>query len=162
PAEYTVLVRNTSLWTVQKVVAKVRLPAGMAVQSTKPNAATEGEFLVWQLGTLLPRQEKRHQLQLVVNQRGDVSPQAWVTFTGISVAAHRIHVHEPKLALKVASPPRLLAGDAATFLLTVSNSGDGVASQVKVQANLSEGLESPRGKSVAFQLGDLAVGESRT
>ncbi len=161
-AEYTLLIRNTSSLPLHKVQANVQLATGMAVKGTKPGALTEGEVLVWQLGTLLPKQQKSLQLQVVILIKGDVSPRAWVTFTGQSSATLRIAVSEPKLALKVSAPPPVLAGDPVTFVLTVNNAGDGVAGQVKIHADLSEGLEYGRGRNVDFEVGDLAAGESRT
>jgi uncharacterized repeat protein (TIGR01451 family) len=47
-------------------------------------------------------------------------------------------------------------------MLTVSNPGDGVAEQVKVHAQLSEGLEHAKGNKVDFEIGNLNPGESRS
>jgi uncharacterized repeat protein (TIGR01451 family) len=91
--------------------------------------------------------------------KGDVMPQAWVTFTGSSVM--RIRVREPKLAIKASVPDKILVGDPAAFTLTVSNPGDGSADQVKIRATLSEGLEHARGNKIDFDIGNLAPGESR-
>jgi uncharacterized repeat protein (TIGR01451 family) len=161
-AAYTLLVNNTSTLSLSKVQAHLRLPAGMTARETRPGAAAEAGVLTWQLGTLLPRQEKRLQMELVVDARGDVTPRAWVTFTGVSSAALRVRVREPKLALKVAAPGRVIAGDPVNVLLTVSNAGDSLAGAVKVRANLSEGLAHARGRAVDVEVGDLAAGESRT
>jgi uncharacterized repeat protein (TIGR01451 family) len=89
-----------------------------------------------------------------------MAPQAWVTFTGSSVM--RVSVREPKLTVKASAPEKVLVGDAATFMLTVSNPGDGMAEQVKVHAMLSEGLEHARGNKVDFEVGNLNPGESRS
>jgi uncharacterized repeat protein (TIGR01451 family) len=118
--------------------------------------------VAWDIGTLLPRQEKTLQMQLTVNARGDFSPQAWVTFSGVSAATLHLRVTETKLALKVVAPGRVVAGEPANFMLIVRNAGDCLAGQVKIQTALSEGLEHVRGKSVDFEVGDLAAGESRT
>ena len=99
-------------------------------------------------------------MQFVINTRGEVSPRASVTFTGISSATLRIQVREPKLALKVTGPPRVVAGDPVNFMLTVSNTGDCLAGQVKVRARLPVGLQHPHGKDVDFDIGDLATGEA--
>jgi uncharacterized repeat protein (TIGR01451 family) len=160
--EYTLLVRNISHLTVHRVQVNVKLPQGMTAPASKPNAATENDVLVWQLGTLLPRQEKTLQLQLVVGSKGEATPRAWVTFTGLAASTLHLRVSEPRLALRVSAPPRVVAGDPANFALTVSNSGDGVAGQVRLRVKLPEGLEHARGKDVDFDVGDLAAGESRT
>lgn len=160
-SEYSVVVRNGFPAAVHKVAVNVRMPAGMAITGSKPPAASEGEIAVWQLGTLQPRQERVVQMQAVVNVRGDVTPQAWVTFTGNAAASLRIHARELKLAVKVTAPARVVAGDPANVTVTVTNPGDSVAARVKVSTTLSDGLENARGKKTDFEIGDLAAGESR-
>ena len=161
-AEYTVTARNTSSRAIHKVAVFVKPAAGMTVAGTTPKAADARGLLAWQLGTLLPRQQKSLKVQFVIKQRGEVAPQAWVSFTGVSAAALRIQVREPRLTLKVAGPQRAVAGDPANFQFTVSNTGDCLAGQVKVRAKLPAGLEHVRGKEVTFDIGDLGAGESRT
>jgi hypothetical protein len=115
---------------------------------------------MWELGTLASQAEKNLQLKMTADGRGDMVPQAWVTFTGSS--AMKISVREPKLQLKATAPEKVLVGDAATIMLTVANPGDGPADQVKVHAVLSDGLENARGNKVDFEVGNLNPGESRS
>jgi uncharacterized repeat protein (TIGR01451 family) len=158
----TLVVRNTSHVTVHRVQVNLKLAPGLTAPLSRPTASTESDVLVWQLGTLLPRQEKSLQMQLVASSKGEVSPRAWVTFTGLAASTLRLRVSEPKLALRISAPSRVVAGDPSNFALTVTNSGDGVAGQVRVRVKLPEGLEHSRGKDVDFDVGDLAAGESRT
>jgi uncharacterized repeat protein (TIGR01451 family) len=158
-SDFTLMVRNTCNIPVQQVAVRVRIPAGLTVQSTEPRAANEGGVLLWDIGTMMAKQERPLQMKLQANVKGDVTPQAWVTFTGSSVM--RIRVREPKLTLKASAPDKALVGDPAAFTLTVSNPGDGSADQVKIQAMLSEGLEHARGNKIDFDIGNLAAGESR-
>src|SRR5262249_54500738 len=136
--DYSLVVRNTCAGPVQQVVARVRVPAGMKVESTEPKANMENGVLVWELGTMTPRQEKAVTMKLIAEGKGDLMPQAWVAFTGSTVL--RVQVREPKLGLKVQVPEKALVGDPAAFTLTVTNPGDCSADQVKIQATLSEGL----------------------
>src|SRR5205823_4122319 len=119
---------------VQGVVVRTRVPQGVTVQATEPKAVNEVNVLVWDLGTLQPRQEKRLDLQLLPETKGDLACQALVTFTGSSTA--RIRVREPKLILKATGPDKILLGDVATITLTVNNPGDGSADHVKIRAAL--------------------------
>jgi uncharacterized repeat protein (TIGR01451 family) len=160
PAEYTLVVRNACNIPVQQVLVRVRIPAGMSVNATEPKALSENNVLVWELGTLLSKQEKNLLMKLVAETKGDVMPQAWVTFTGSSVM--QVKVREPKLALKATAPDKVMVGDAATISLTVSNPGDGAADQVKIHAVLTDGLEHVRGNKVDFDIGNLAAGETRS
>ncbi len=145
---------------MQNVVVRNRVPAGVNVQASEPRAIADGNTLLWDLGTLIPRQEKRIDLQILPEGKGDLACQAMVTFTGASVA--RIRVREPKLLLKAAAPDKVLQGDVATISLTVTNPGDGSADHVKIQAVLSDGLEHARGKNVEFDLGNLGPNETRS
>jgi uncharacterized repeat protein (TIGR01451 family) len=158
--DYSIAVRNACNIAVQQVMVRVRIPKGMSATAAEPKAVSEGNVMMWELGTLQPQQEKILQVKLLAEGRGDLAPQAWVTFTGSSVL--RVAVREPKLNLKAEAPAKVLVGDAATFMLTVSNPGDGMAEQVKVHAVLSEGLEHAKGNHVDFEVGNLNPGESRS
>jgi uncharacterized repeat protein (TIGR01451 family) len=160
PNIYSLVVRNTCTIPVQQVMVRVRVPANLSCGDTEPKAVVEGNVLVWELGALQPKEEKVLRMKLLAERKGDASPQAWVTFTGSSVL--HIKVREPKLTLKVQGPPKLLLGETAAFQLEVANPGDGSADQVKVHANLTEGLECPRGNKIDFDIGNLSAGETRT
>lgn len=160
PADFSLVVRNACNIPVQQVMVRVRIPQGMNLAAAEPKAVTENNVLMWELGTMQPKQERNLQMKLLPETKGDVGCQAWVTFTGASTM--RVRVREPKLLLKAAAPDKVLIGDAAAFSLTVSNPGDGPAELVKVKANLSDGLEHARGKMVEFDVGNLAPGETRS
>lgn len=160
PADYNLVVRNICASQVQQVLVRVKVPSGMNILATEPKAVSESNLLVWELGTLAPRQEKTLQMRLQAETRGEAMPQAWVTFTGSS--SLRIKIREPKLVLKAQATDKVLLGDAATIVLTVTNPGDGSAEQVKVHAELGDGLEHKSGKRVDFVVGTLAPGESRS
>jgi uncharacterized repeat protein (TIGR01451 family) len=160
PNVYSLVVRNICNIPVQQVMVRVRIPVNLSCGDSEPKAATEGNVLVWELGALQPKEEKVLRMKLVAERKGDASPQAWVTFTGSSVL--HIKVREPKLAIKVQGPPKLLLGETAAFQIEVNNPGDGSTDQVKIHANLSEGLECPRGNKIDFDIGNLAAGETRT
>jgi uncharacterized repeat protein (TIGR01451 family) len=159
PNDYALVVRNTCSIPVQQVLVRARIPAGLVCGDTEPKAIAEGNVLVWELGALQSKEEKVLRLKLLAEQKGDATPQAWVTFTGSSVM--HIKVREPKLALKVEGPQKILLGETAAFQLAVTNPGDGSADQVKIHAALTEGLECPRGSKIDFDIGNLAAGETR-
>jgi uncharacterized repeat protein (TIGR01451 family) len=159
-ATYQIIVKNVSSYPVQQVVVRNRIPNGITVQATEPKAFNEGNVWLWDLGTMQSRQEKRLDMRLVPEIKGDLACQASVTFTGATVA--RIRVREPKLALKATAQEKVLLGDTTTVTLTVSNPGDGTADHVRVKAQLSDGLEHTRGKLVEFDLGNLGPNENRS
>src|SRR5262249_50189334 len=98
-------------------------------------------------------------VRMVPDGKGNLACHAWVTFTG--AAAIRIKVSEPRLALKLMPPEKVMLGDNAVFQFAISNLGDGVAEQVKIHANLSDGLDHPAGKNIDFDVGTLGPKESR-
>ena len=158
--DYAVVVRNTCNIPVQQVLVRVRLAGTASVLSAEPKAAVEDNVLSWDVGTLQPKEEKAMHLKMMAGARGDVAAQAWVTFTGFT--AMKVRVREAKLAVKAIGPDRVLVGDPAAFTLTVTNPGDGPAEHVRVVADLSAGLDHPRGSKLDFALGNLGAGESRS
>jgi hypothetical protein len=160
PADYSLVVRNVCNLGVSQVIVRVRVADGVTVAATDPKALQEGNVLMWEVGKQLPKQERNLMLKLTCANKGDINCQAWVTFTGAT--AMMIRVREPKLMIKATAPEKVLVNDACTFLLTVSNPGDHPADQVKIHANLSEGLEHARGRGIDYDIGSLAAGETRS
>jgi uncharacterized repeat protein (TIGR01451 family) len=157
--DYAVVIRNVSNIPVQQVLVRVRLAGAANVMAADPKPTIDDNVMSWDVGTLQPKQEKVLQLKLAAAARGDMAAQAWVTFTGAT--ALKVRVREPKLLVKTTGPERVMVGDATAFTVTVTNPGDGPAEHVKIAADLSAGLEHPRGSKVEFALGNLGAGESR-
>jgi hypothetical protein len=160
PVTCTIIVKSLSTNRLHQVVVRNRMPAGVLVKGTEPPAKTDGDILIWELGALEPRQEKRLDLHLVPTSRGGLACHAFVTFTGSATA--RLDVREPKLSLAAAAPKQAIVGDSTTVVLTVSNPGDAPAEHVKVRATLSDGLQHASGKTVEFDLDSLGPNEGRT
>ena len=160
PVTCQVIVKSLSTNRLHQVVLRARLPVGVVAKASEPKATPEGELLIWELGTMEPRQERRLDLLLVPTVKTNLALNAFVTFTGSSTA--RVDVREPKLVLKASAPRRAITGDPATVTLTVTNPGDATAECVKVKAVLSDGLENGRGQTVEINLESLAAKESRT
>src|SRR5262249_39446186 len=150
PAEYSLIVRNSSAVPAQNGQGHVRGPNRLAVISVEPKAVAENRTLGWDVGALLPRQERTLHVRFVAEASGELVAQAWATFT--CLAALRLHVPDPKLVLKVQAPDQATVGDAAHIVCTLTNAGDVPAEQVKFQANLSEGLEHVSGKHIEMKL----------
>jgi len=160
PVICQIIVKNISTSRVRQVTVRARIPEGVTVNATEPKAVTEDNHLVWNLGTMEVRQEKRLDLQVVPETKGTIAFPAFVTLTGCSTT--KLEVREPKLALKASAAPQAVVGDPATVTVTVTNPGDAAAEKVKIRAVLTEGLEHARGNTVEFDLDTLAPRESRT
>lgn len=160
PMACQILVRNTSASAVHQVVVRHRPGAGVSCRASEPVPAIDQGELVWSLGTLPAGQVRRIDLQLVATAKGPLTCQATVTFSG--AAAHQVQINEPKLAVKMKAPERVLPGEPVTLLFAVSNPGDGPADAVKLKTVLSEGLEHPHGRAIEVDLGTLPPKEIRT
>jgi uncharacterized repeat protein (TIGR01451 family) len=160
PATFQILIKNVSVSPLHNVTVQYRIPAGVRIVGGDPAPANDGSLLTWDLGTLMPAQDKRIDLQIYPEAKVAITCHASVTFTGS--ASIKLQVREPKLVLKAAAPERVVQGDVATVALTVSNPGDGAADHVKIKAALPEGLEHARGKMFELDLGTLAPNENRT
>ena len=159
PAEYTVVARNMCAIPLHKVIVQVKVPAGAKVAGTEPKSQGTEAVLMWDLGTLNPRQETPVKLRLVPPARGEMTCQAWVTFTGST--ALKVQVREPKLGIAVRAPEKATVGDPLTLLAAVSNPGDHAADGVKVAVALGAGLEGPHGTKELIEVGTLPAGETR-
>jgi hypothetical protein len=160
PVVCQLVVKNISTCRVSQVVVRARIPEGVSIRGTEPKAVTEDNHLVWNLGSLEVRQEKHLDVQVVPETKGTIDMPAYVTLTGSSIS--KLEVREPKLELKASGPQRAVVGEPATVVLTVSNPGDALAENVKVRAVLTDGLEHARGKTLDFDLDNLAPHENRT
>ena len=139
---------------------KHQLPEGVEQRGTEPAAAGDGRVLTWNMGTLEAGQMREIKLQLASQQRGALNCLATVTFVNASVM--QVQVREPLLTLKVKGPDRVVSGDEAAFLITLSNPGDGLTDNIRVKATLPDGLEHPKGRSLEMAVQPLAPRESRT
>jgi len=157
--DYILLIRNTSTIPVQKVIVQARVPGEATVVSTEPKAEGADGVLLWELGNLLAKQERKLTIRMNTPHRGDMSCQAWVTFTGSSVM--KVRVREPKLAVKMAVPDKVVVGEPVNVVMSVTNTGDHPVEQLKITASLGEGLETIRGNTLSYDLGTLAPGDSR-
>lgn len=102
--DYTLVVRNTGQSAVQQVQARIRLTGDVAILASEPKGTPEGGSLCWDVGTLLPQQERHVQLRLSTPARGEFAADAWVTFS--NSASLRASVREPTLAVNGTAPSR--------------------------------------------------------
>ena len=111
PCEYTMVAKNTSSVPMYKVIVQVKFPAGSKVAGTEPKAEGSDLVLLWDHGTIAPRQERAVKINIVPPGKGELLCQAWVTFTGS--ATLKAQVREPKLAVEAKVPERVSVGDPA-------------------------------------------------
>jgi hypothetical protein len=160
PFACQILVRNIGATPVHQVTVRHRLNPSVTCKRTEPAATTQGDELIWSIGTLQPGQQRRLDLHLVCSQRGAVNCHATATFA--TNAGQQIQVREPLLAVKMRAPEKGIAGEKFNLVFAVANPGDGAAEHVQVKAELPDGLETGRSRVVTLDVGNLAPRENRT
>lgn len=155
PNDYTLCVRNLFQYPVDDVVVKTRGP----VLSADPKPNDQDGILCWELGRLEPKQEKQIQVRIVVPNKGEAIYPASVTFT--SQACLRLKASEPSLGIGMSTSSRCNIDDGTACQVTVQNTGDGPAEQVRLRVEMPNGIEHVRGRKLDFELGTIHPGESR-
>lgn len=144
PATAVIIVANAGSSDAFDVIVRDELPPGLKFNSStvppEPGTAEQG-LLIWKLGTLPAGASKKIPMQVTPTQVVHMDHAATVTFRAGSKA--RSLVREPKLKVEVVQAPsvaRQLKGKTIDYKISVTNTGDGPARNILVQAKLSAGL----------------------
>ena len=156
----TLAVTNTGEGTASDVTVETHFPTSARLISAEPKPSTASAFLTWSIGTLAPKATKTINVVFVPSTQGAFQPTAHVRHTSTAVAG--FSVLQPMLELKVAGPDEVYAGDPASQVVTISNPGTGVATNVVLEAVIPKGLEHARGGKLRTELGNLNPGEVRS
>jgi uncharacterized repeat protein (TIGR01451 family) len=160
-ATFLVKLKNTGGVVAHNVEIRDDIPKGARMVNTNPRASrgVRGE-LVWSLGSVRPGEEVTVEEELMPIAEGEIGSVATVGFH--TEASARVTATKPQLALKVASPNRVLVGEDATFTITVSNPGSGVAQNVVLDNRVPPSFKHALGGKIEYSIGDLKPNESRT
>jgi hypothetical protein len=160
---YTITVSNPGTGDAENVVLNL-LPL-------VPGERTAG---VRQLGTIPAGTRQTMEVELTARQTGRLEVRAEVTGDGGLMARgqQEVLVRRAALEVQVEGPPMKYAGTAAHYAVRITNTGDAVASDVLVMANLPPGAKEvtssdsgnfdPNAGQVQWNLGMLRPGASRT
>jgi uncharacterized repeat protein (TIGR01451 family) len=172
PFDYEILVRNAGALPAFQVRVLDSLPAGARCTGGIPRPEVQGERLLWDLGTMEPRSERRLRVEITLTGEPDLSLPVSVTFatgnappppvTPPPPTAARPETTQARLELVVAGPESVAAGQPVPLQMKVSNTGNAPAAHVVVHNTLPAGLQHPEGADIEADLGTLAPGETRT
>lgn len=159
PATFVIQIQNVGVVEAAAVQIHDRIPAGMKLIDSTPQARLEGDRLTWHLGTLEAGGERTVSIQLVPETEGELGSVAKVTFE----AAASVRTISTRPALKIAqrAPAQVLIGQQIEIELEVSNPGTGAAGGVLMQTDVPDGLEHPKGRQLDNLIGTLGPGEVR-
>lgn len=167
-ASLKIIVKNTGSTDAKGVVVRDELPNGLTFQSSQPIAQTTpgNPLLVWRLGTVAAGSERVILLRVIPKTVGAFEHAATVTMQAGAKA--RTLVREPKLKVEqTVSSAKVLRGQQVEWRIAVTNTGNGPARRVVVQAKLSPGLRhesgEPNGENVfEHELDQLEPGQRVT
>ncbi|MCA9248153.1 MAG: DUF11 domain-containing protein [Planctomycetales bacterium] len=158
--QFQIIVRNAGQTTAHGVVVHDTVPAGTRFVSAEPGVAQGPEgSLVWKLGDLEAGRDAKINLMLMPTAEGEIGSVATVQFQ--AQASVRTKATKPELELRLTGPESVMIGGKVKLGIEISNPGSGSATGVMLLENVPEGANHPAGKSLEFEVGTLAAGESR-
>ncbi|GIW81534.1 MAG: hypothetical protein KatS3mg105_3341 [Gemmatales bacterium] len=162
---YNIVVDNNGQVEVQAVTVRDNIPEGLQYLRSEPPATVEGRVLTWTMGALPPGQAHTIQVIFRAERPGQVQNCATATtdegFTAESCATTVITA--PQLTVNKTGPATGIVGMPITYQITVSNPGNGPATNVVLNDSFDPGLEhESRANPVELRLGTLNPGETRT
>jgi uncharacterized repeat protein (TIGR01451 family) len=168
---YVIVVRNTANVAAQGVRVEDEVPAGARYVGSDPPAELNGDRLVWAVGALDARAEKRITVRVRPTEEGELRSRATVTYSAAVEA--KTKVTRPRIAVTATAQETARAGEVAKFTVRVTNSGTGPAGKLVLRAELTEGLyfstgAAPTNEDLAnrrpleTRLDALAAGETKT
>lgn len=161
PFTYEVHIRNLTNARLPELVITEQLPEAFTVRSINPEPANvDDKTATWTLGRLEPGAVQVIRISGVSEAVGELSPCTTVAFRTSTCSTMK--VVQPALTLTKSAPGEVILCDTIPVRLVVSNTGTGVARNVKVTDTLPQGWETTEGRNeVNFEVATLRPGESQ-
>jgi uncharacterized repeat protein (TIGR01451 family) len=157
--ENTYILRVTALADITDVNISETLPDGLDLVRTSPAATRDGRVLRWAaLPSMSAGQVEEKTIVVKPTREGDFRTTSKVCIDPVVLLTLR--AGEPRLALTKTGPATVEFGSQFAYNITVVNNGTADARDVVVVDNLPAGLTASG--PTTFQIGTLAVGQSRT
>lgn len=161
---YTITVNNPSQVDATNVVVTDAIPDGLSYVSSTPAGNAAGQTVTWNVGTLQAAGRSTITVQAKANRTGRFENCASVT-AAMNLSAKdccETVVSSPKLVIEKTCPQQVTTCDPIEYVITVRNTGDGVAKNVRIEDTLPDGLTAADGRNALSQsLGDLGPGQSK-
>jgi len=154
------VVKNSGKVSAQQVVVEASFPASVRLTAASPEPSEASDHLEWSIPELAAGEERIIHIKMIPSQRGELATTASVRFTG--TAARVFKVEEPLLELAMKAPEEVIVGDPLLQVITITNPGNGIAHNVKIQVETSKGLQSTRDDNSLIEIGSLNPGGTRT
>jgi uncharacterized repeat protein (TIGR01451 family) len=158
PAE--LLVRNLGNQVLTGVRVELPLPAGIRYVAGDPRPEVLPDRVVWTVGILEVRGERRLRTDLMVKNTEDLALQPVATYS--TGAPYRPQVIRPIFAVQQLGPEVIPRGMTATLRIQLTNNGSRPLGKVVLGDLLPPGLYHAQGTYVRADVGTLNPGEART
>jgi uncharacterized repeat protein (TIGR01451 family) len=165
---YTITISNSGQVESGGITLRDPLPEGLQYSHAEPRAILEGNQLVWTLGLLPPGGHHVVQLALRATRPGVVNNCVQMnSFEGFQdqkcvqtqVSAQQL----AQLTVTMNDIPSAPVNSSVTYMITVTNSGSGPATNVKLNAEFDPAMEhQSHASTLTTVVGTLAPGESKT
>jgi uncharacterized repeat protein (TIGR01451 family) len=161
PFSYEIMVSNLTRNLVTDVVVTEVVDSKFKYSSSSPSANARGNELVWTMAELDAGQTKT--IKVTGMATGTECVKTCATVEYLVPACASVQVVQPALKLVKVAPSEVTLCEPIPVKITVTNTGTGMAKDVKVTDNLPAGLTTDDGKrSVTLDAGTLAAGQSKT
>ena len=159
--DHKITLTNLTRTALTGVVLTETLPANLKASGAAPEATITGQVLKWDIGKLAAEESKAFTIRGAATGTGNVVPCCKVTYNLPDVCV-AIRAVQPALRIVKTAPAEVILCDPIPIKIVVTNTGSGMAQNVRVTDPLPEGMKTLDGKSaVAFDAGTLGPGESR-
>lgn len=160
PYEYRLQVCNLTSGDLQNVVVVHENQNNFELISSNPQASRGADGNPqWVLGNLGPNESRIITVTARADRTGVSSNCITATYNNLLCA--ETTVVEPALALRKTATPEALICDPIEITYVVTNTGTGDCDNVVVRDQLPEGLTVNGQRTVSFDAGNLAAGQSR-
>lgn len=160
PYVYELTVSNVSSGKLENVVVHETLAAGLRLGDNVEGAAMAiaGDKVRFSVGRLEAGQSVTIKVPATATQTGASTNNVSVSYD--SSLSMNIQVVQPALAMTTTLPGEAMRGGEVPLKITVTNSGTGIARNVKLQDVMPDGMMTLDGKpGFSVALGDIAAGE---
>ncbi len=164
PFEYTIVVSNPSQVPATGVTVSDSIPDGISLISTNPQAAVSGNNVTWSLGTVEGGQSVTVTASVKGTRKGTFKNCADVrTAEGLTASdCCETVIAQPAISIEKVCTPDVLLCDTIEHVITVRNTGDSPATNVRVTDELPDGMTTTSGQtSLTFDGGTIAPGEAK-
>lgn len=187
PLIYQIIVRNLGNGSAQQVVVEDPLPEGVTIQGSIPQGELTGRKLLWRVGTLAPKEERKISVKVIPGAAGAIGSAATVKFVADQAFAaadgpdpdanlqtsttsrttpRTNSLTTPRtsggLQLDMQGPQQVGIGKSFEVHFRVTNQSGRPLSNLIVRNTLPDSLQHESGvQDLKYELESLAAGESR-